>query len=58
MKITERLREPSKYKYREKCNEEKTRREYGSKRYQNMSKENKQTLKEYQKNYDKTKKST
>ena len=36
----------------------KTKREYGSKRYQNMSKKIKQTLKEYQKNYDKTKKST
>ena len=32
-------------------------REYGRNRYKNMSEENKEILKEYQKNYSKTRKS-
>ena len=56
MKITkEILREQPRNKYRELSNEEKDiKRDYGRNRY--MSGENKQRIKEYQRNYHKAKK--
>ena len=46
------LREQARIKYREISNEEKSiKRGYRRNRYQNMSEENKQRLKEYQKHY-------
>ena len=44
------MQEQAKYKYRELSNEGKNMKvEYGRNRYQNMSEENKQRVKEYQK---------
>ena len=57
----EKLREQAKNKYRELSNEVKIKNKkikYGRNRYQNMSEENKQILKEYQKKHRKAKKST
>ena len=52
-----RERQRAKNKYRELSEEEKNiKREYGKKRFHNMSKEKKQKLKEYQKNYREAKK--
>ena len=45
-------------KYREFSEEEKDKREYGRNRYNNMFEEDKQNLKEYQRNYRETKNST
>ena len=61
----ERLREQSKIYYKElseretmkKLHTKDINREYGINRYKNMSEENKEILKEYQKNYCKTRKS-
>ena len=56
MKITKKYCEK---KYRELSNEEKDeKREYGRNGCQNMSEENKQRLKEYEKSYHKAKKSS
>ena len=53
----ERLKEHAKNKYRSLSEEKNKKREYRKNRYRNMSEEKKQRLKEYQKNYYKTKKS-
>ena len=53
------LREKAGNKYRELSDEQNNIKiEYGRNRYRNMSKEDKQRLKEYQKNYRESKKST
>ena len=51
----ERLRVQARDKYRNLPEEEKNKREYGTNRCRNMSEENKEKLKEYQKNYRKAK---
>ena len=53
----ERLREQARYKLRKLSEDKNKKREYRKNRYHNMSEEKKQTLKKYQKNYCKTKKS-
>ena len=50
------LREEARTKYRELSNGKNIKREYGRNKYKNISKENKQRLKEYQKNYREAKK--
>ena len=50
------MREEARTKYRELSNGKNIKREYGRNKYKNISKENKQRLKEYQKNYREAKK--
>ena len=45
----ERLRQQARNEYRELCEKKDIKREYGRNRYENITEENKQSLKEYQK---------